>query len=822
MKTKKLLGMLLALTMVFSMVIIPQAVVNADYSDNVLVESDFQGYTGGYSGITNKSGSGILVQGVSNKNQNQKLYAVTDETTGNTYMESNEARYQQAASTTSAMGDAGVQLKFDTEFASTGTYALSFDIGRKTAESTSASTFAVKMSSNDPRIMAAWIKEEMFYGYKTTGGTSYDREGTYGQPIPFEKNKIYRVDVVFDLDSKYDEESTEKGVVSAYINGQLLTRKGYTAGLAGKILQIRMEQSTPYFDNLKFAKIAADSFEATAEYANNTATISFTESLLTEETALDASDFTVTNAATGEAVAVATATKTAYDEVTLAFADGAIKKGFIYNVAFSSDVKNIAGNGVTGTASFALPAEEKTAYTEDFTDFTADEITIENYADLGYNSFRLLANEAWATNKTWEGYNPFKEVQSVSSDGTDSKAIRIIRGTRPTAADTFSDVAVKLPYKIYFEGDVAVEYRIKASSDLNSFIPYLIASKNAQSYQITGGSSIPSIRFDANAVKYSSVTYRHNGAYTTYASNVDADRENAAYHTYKAVYHFDNDTADIYFDGTKLNEEALPITNFFHTSGGAADGAPAYVKDYGYFDRIDMRINGANETSYVDIDYIKVTQTSVAPYVKGITYKDYQGNAAEATSAGIKEIAVSFGGNVSEASLENITILDGATPVKYEGAFDATTRTYTMTIPSLLAGEKTYALDLAAVADPYGAAIVGEKEFAIATAAGTKGDLTVTFSKAKAEISAGDKVEITATIIDTTGAAAENYALIGAVNNGGTLSDVDLVTLTWNGCVGTAKANVTVDSLTDVSVKAFVLESLGTLAPVAGSPFAIN
>ena len=784
MKTKKLLGMLLALTMIFSMVIIPQTVVNADYSENVLYEYDFETYTGGGVHTFAPGKNGIAVGTVSNQNQGAKLFAVTDQTTGNTYLRSGEEGGN-------ALSNAGFTFTFDDTFTS-GKYALSFDIGRGNEDSTLSNVFAVRIASST-RIVAAYMKDGNFHGYaKDNDQLAFDTT----KAIPFDKNEIYRVDVVFDLDS---------GAISAYIDGQLLTRRESTAVLAGKQIQIRMEQPTPYLDNLKIAKITSTSFEATAEYANNTAKISFTESLLTEGTALDASDFTVTNAATGEAVAVATATKTAYDEVTLAFAEGAIKKGFTYNVAFSTDVKNIAGNAPAAT-SFTLPADEKTVYCEEFAGFENGYIKVDNMSKINYNGFYILNNPE----RIEDNAVRLKEPQAIAG-GADGKAIRIIRSA---ITKDGGDFALKLPHKVYLEGEVTLEYRIKAGPELDVFRTYL-RGKDEAGYQISPSNSIPSIYYESNSVRFVKNTTTNSGTAQIFKNGaVDADRENADYHVYKAVYHFDDETVDFYFDGEKLNTAPQPIANFENTSSGT-------IKR-GYFNYVDMRINN-DEDDYVDIDYIKVTQTSVAPYVKGITYKDYQGTAADATTAGIKEIAVSFGGNVSEASLENITLLDGTTPVAYEGKFDAATRTYTMTVPGLLAAEKNYTLNVTnAVTDPYNAPIAAEKTVAIDPVGGTKGALSVTFSKALADLAAGDKVTITATIIDTTGAAAENYALIGACRNNNTLSDVDLATLTWNGCIGTATANVTVDSLADVSVKAFVLESLSTLNPVAGSPFALN
>ena len=795
-KRKTILGLLLSLALIAGIVTIPSATVSANYaSDNVLLEYDFTGYTGGN---VSASGDCVTVSKLGNSASTNKLYSGT--ANGNTYMYSSyekflEAKESGAASSSSTWANMGLQFNFDANLLNEGKYAISFDISRENLEESSpeGKVFMVKMTEKDDelRILAADIATGKFYGYKGVMVDEIDTTGIYGGPLDYEKNKIYRVDIVFDIDNNK---------VRAYIDGQLLTTRREIRKLAGRTLQLRMDQSTPYIDNLKVARVTDDSFRAEVAYEANTAKIKFTETLNSEITA---NDITVTNMTTGVSVPVDEFERVTRNEVALTFAEGVLQSGCGYSVNFSSNVKNFEGKSPE-PATFALPGEEKTVYMEDFDKFTDDQIVLDKFQKMSYNDkFFLLHRTTWTT-------NPFKSVEAVA-DGEDDKAIRITRGTRSSI--TSSDMRAKLPHKVYYRGKVSVEYRIKVSEDVTLFTTYLIASENTQSYQISSSKSIPSIRFDENKAKYSSNSTKHDGTYDTLKTPVDEDRANSIFHTYKVVYNFDNNTADVYFDGEKL-ADSVGITNFNK------------VSEYGYFDNIDMRISGPDESAFVEIDYIKVTQACSKPYIVKVTYTDYNGKAVSNTQAGIKTIKVKFAGNIDSDSVKNkITLTKDNAPVAFTGGFSNSDCSYTLIIAGLLEGKSDYVLSVSdGIKDTYDT-FVAAKSFPISTGDGEINVPAVTFTigeaaAVKENLMIGDKVTVTATVIDTK--AVKNSPKLAAVcYNGSKMILAKLGTVTWNGCVGTMSAELDISSIEDLNIKALTFIDATSLKPIE-APFVLE
>ena len=793
MKTKRIMGLILSLSLVISLVSVPGAVsVSAAYSDNVLLEYGFDTYAGGGPVA---SGTGVTVSQLTNQSATNKLYA-GETADGNKYLYSDFEAYCNAYDPVkTSWSNVGFQLNFDAEFATTGKYVVSFDVSRGDLEEAvpSGQNFAVRFSgsSNPFRLIAANATDGKFFGYSNQ---TINKKGT---AIDFLKNTVHRVDILFDLDSAYNADSTANGVAKVFVDGQLLTTREYTEGLAGKVLQFRLEHEIPFFDNLKVTRVSADSFGIKdTQIEDDSVTFTFTETM--ESYLLSEADFAVENAVTGEEIAVDSVMYSA-DSITLGFETGTLKTGNSYSVKFSDNVKSIGGT-LAPNASFAIPTENVsgTAYYEEFELFTDDQINVEGYADMKYEGFSLLFANSWTNS------NPFKGVEAVQ-DGEDDKAIRIYRNMRNSdgEANTFSDMRVTLPHDIYFEGEVSIEYRISVSEDTNAFRPYLISATKASNYQLAPSSSIPTIWYEGQDVRYSNTTAKHNGTATLYKQ----DEVDSGFHTYRADYNFDEKTVDIYFDGEKINDKALVITNFEKRE---ADGCFRYI---------DLRHNGTNGTSYVDIDYVKVTQKAPAPYVMSIGFESHNGVQGAQNLAGTKYINVSFGGNIASATLteDTITLYEGEEKVAYKGSFDPATRTYSMNVPGLLAGNASYKLDVTAGAkDPYGNAVaaVGKN---IETGAGEKLQPTVLFSVkdkeiALADIKAEDNVKVTATIIDTTreGSGAQ---LMGALFNGETFAGIKVGKLVWNGCVGTATAILTVEDITELSVKAFLFDGENTLSP---------
>ena len=800
MKTKRIMGIILTLALVISVISIPTAVVNAKSSDNVLFEYGFDDYTGNAPAY---SEGGITLANLSGQSATNKLYAGTD-ADGNKYLYSDFEAYCNAYDPVkTSWANVGIQLGFDAEFETTGKYIVSFDISRGDLEESvpSGQNFSVRFSgsSNPFRILAANATDGKFFGYSSQtinkNGTSYD----------FAKNTIHRVDILFDLDSSYNADSENPGVMKAFIDGQLLTTREYTAGLAGKVLQFRMEHETPYFDNLRVTKVTDNSFgiKDTA-IEEDTVTFTFTETL--ENYLLSDGDFSVENAVSGEEILIDSVMYSS-DSITLGFEEGTLKAGNIYSVEFSENVKSIGGT-LAGEAVFVIPTQSisATAYCEEFEAFTNDEINVEDYADMSYEGFRLLYGSTWKNN------NPFKGVEAIA-DGEDDKAIRIIRGTRNTDGETstFSDMRFVLPHNVYFEGDVAIEYRVRVSEDTNAFRPYLLASKNASSYQLAPSSSIPSIWYEGKDVRYSSVSSKHNGDATIYKKDeVDGD-----FHTYKVVYHFDNATADIYFDGSQINGGALSITNF---DKRAQDG---------YFNYIDLRLNGANESAYVDIDYIKVTQSCSTPFVTGFSFESYDGETLSDNLAGTQKIGVQFAGNIDSATLTNetVTLYEGEEKVSYEASFDAATRTYIMNVTGLLGGNASYRLDVTGGAKDTYANSVGAIGKNIVTGEGEKLAPTVAFTvggkeAALADIAEGNTVTVTATLIDTTRAGGA-LSVLAALYNGGTFGGIKIGDVVWNDCVGTATAQLAISDIAELGIKAFVFEGKDSVKPMI-APVALD
>lgn len=326
----------------------------AAYSDNVLLEYDFENYTG--SAPSKDDEKGVTLASLPSQNQSKKLFSRTEG--GNTYLYTDYAAtkklYEDAGSTFS-WGNVGFQLKFDETFTA-GKYAVSFDFAMKEdalpegdLKSFMMRTAVKRVDDKYAYLFAANADNAKVYGYKSNANEMFDTAGTYGGPVSITPGQVSRVDIVFDLDSKYSEESDANGVVSGYVDGQLFTRKEFTDGLYSNNLNFYLLQEVAYFDNLKVAKVTDDSFEATVTPGMGKVDISFTESVQADifENAY------ILNPVTGDEIEI-TEVKENLPKMsyTLLF-DGEIMNGAEYAVVTEKPVENFCGAELSKPITFS-------------------------------------------------------------------------------------------------------------------------------------------------------------------------------------------------------------------------------------------------------------------------------------------------------------------------------------------------------------------------------------------------------------------------------------------------------------------------------------
>ncbi len=316
----RVISYLILMVMIFSVFIAVPTF--AAYSDNVYLEYGFDNYTGG---APHCSGDKVSLDGLTNQSQTNKLYAGTEDS-GNKYLYSDFDTYCGAYTPNkTSWSNVGFQVKFAEDFPTTGKYAISFDIGRGTLDTAKGSTVAsLKMSNNAPRILAIEATNGQFHNYVKDNDANSFGENSH----PFEKNVKYRVDVVFDLDNS---------TFAVYVDGQLLSSgREYTAGLAGKVVQWRLEHEIQYIDNVKVAKVTDNSFEATVTPGSGKVDIAFTESVQADifENAY------ILNTVTGDEIEI-TGVKENLPKMsyTLLF-DGEIMNGAEYVIQTEGDVEN--------------------------------------------------------------------------------------------------------------------------------------------------------------------------------------------------------------------------------------------------------------------------------------------------------------------------------------------------------------------------------------------------------------------------------------------------------------------------------------------------
>ncbi len=305
------------------------------YSDYVYLEYGFDNYNGG---APHCSGDKVSLDGLTNQSQTNKLYAGTEDS-GNKYLYSDFDTYCGAYTPNkTSWSNVGFQVKFAEDFPTTGKYAISFDIGRGTLDTAKGSTVAsLKMSNNAPRILAIEATNGQFHNYAKDNDANSFGENSH----PFEKNVKYRVDVVFDLDNS---------TFAVYVDGQLLSSgREYTAGLAGKVVQWRLEHEIQYIDNVKVAKVTDNSFEATVTPGMGKVDISFTESVQADifENAY------ILNPVTGDEIEI-TEVKENLPKMsyTLLF-DGEIMNGAEYAVVTEKPVENFCGAELSKPITFS-------------------------------------------------------------------------------------------------------------------------------------------------------------------------------------------------------------------------------------------------------------------------------------------------------------------------------------------------------------------------------------------------------------------------------------------------------------------------------------
>ncbi len=208
-----------------------------------------------YTGFDNLVDGTVSLEGnnvtISTNVSNRKRLAVNTSADGNEYMYYETEGYD----TVGVSSKPGYSVKF-TDDITEGIAVISFDIGRGNMDGgtfvnssgTSTDDF-LHLRDNDSTNSA---RRGFFYasasnGYMCSGNDSSNAKDT-AVTMPYEKNKIYHVDVVFDRDNKKQY---------TFIDGQLLNDMPYEKAMNASSFQFFISWSVGYFDNLCVKQFAS-------------------------------------------------------------------------------------------------------------------------------------------------------------------------------------------------------------------------------------------------------------------------------------------------------------------------------------------------------------------------------------------------------------------------------------------------------------------------------------------------------------------------------------------------------------------------------------
>ena len=309
MMKNRVLSYLILTAFVFSLALCVPAM--GAYSDYVLFEYGFDNYTGGGSFGTYDSSNVTL-------NFNSQGNLIKGEADGNVYVSSKD---QEVSS------KGRLQPTFVTAI-STGKYAISFDVGRGNREGGGSDLAQIRESTSSSGIK--------FVYFSAADGKIYDQDKeTY---VAYEKNKTYRIDLFIDFDN--DKQAT-------YVDGKLLKEIDYTSESITK-LDMFISWSIESFDNLKIAKVTADSFEATVTLGTGKVDIDFTEPMA--DGALD--DAVILNTVTGESIEPTDVVKNNTLSYSLAINE-ALTPGIEYVVKTEKPITNFCGTELSKPVTFS-------------------------------------------------------------------------------------------------------------------------------------------------------------------------------------------------------------------------------------------------------------------------------------------------------------------------------------------------------------------------------------------------------------------------------------------------------------------------------------
>lgn len=467
--------------------------------------------------------------------------------------------------------------------------------------------------------------------------------GNKANSKPLALNNRYFVEQVIDFDNH---------MYYSFVNGDALTpvsieKIDETIGL----LELVIAGEVKFFDNLKVAYMKSDSFKVSAEKVSaNQFEFSFTEGVkFTDGVSCLAGNISVLNENRPAGITNIEMVSPRKAIVTL----GA-NIGDRYTITFGN-VENCTGTKLANT-------------------------------EISVNNSKLLYSYDGSSTSGMEG--KWKGVVSSvnDADAEDGKAIVFTQSPSVTSSETYLEMF--LGDYIYMEGDLEIEYRMKVNEMAGMTIVNLGEWNNPNGNRMNG-------IFLSGADKqpyYCNTTGALTGSAASLHGNWGRiDSEN--YHTYKTVYHFDEETVDVYIDGV-LKKGNLVINNF-----DSAKNAKAVR----YLNLNMKPVNGATDAAppQVHFDYIKVSQKIKAPYLKsaymidGETKYDIIENP-DGIPVTADKLEIELGGNVKAAwvSESKIAVKLYSETVETSFNYDKTNRICTLTFADDFFFNTKYGIDL--------------------------------------------------------------------------------------------------------------------------------
>lgn len=835
---KKLLSLTLALTMLLSLAVVPQATATASAADDeVLVWADFEEGKGGFQAQFQSVLGGV-----------DRVY--TDAAHGKSYR-----IFSRTASDTATTVNKQLAWVSLGELVNSGKLHISYEVMTDTptlgsilhVNSTNTNEWSVP-SSNSPKLWG--------FGRATNKGLAASLNNDFmwrpGDSSPrgldIESDTWYQLDAIVDFDYAVEGETT--GKIDFYLNGELLvTRTGIINGEDDKTLLTSMgalmfEVSSVlnttdcvnlYIDNFKVAKLGTAS-ELTIDstvVAKDKKAITFNLSeTIVNAPALSSADVSVLKRGNDESEAI-TSVSAIGRKVTIELAS-ALESGMEYEVKVNAAFTGL--NGLT-TADICKYVYIEKAKTEILAQ-TFDTLTTDTVGTLEPTS--NASNKPTSTmTRTVEAYPGRSNVLVGRTPDT---------GAVGTKDDFYLVMGLSESQYINTDGKYEITYSNMVKGVINSSgttsgqypVSYLYGTNGgfnqpwgsltywgtnkgrtsnilaaAGGYDANAGSHVVTLPYVDRSTWTDTYTKRYN--FTSDQNPSDGGKETSVlkkirhnsgeWYEIKVIVDVANNTVDSYCDGVYLGRLDSTFGIEFKNNTNVAVPLTSLVF---YGTAYPGAVDATQRGEYM-LDDIKIVKLDESAYVKSIRFADKDGNEAFSTGT------VGTLNNYINITAENTDDISdfGTVTLTEDGTEKAVSASYadgvyTIDLGGYLKGNTDYVLS-----------VLGETYEFTTDAGGFKIEKIDICDASGNEISnlsgvtADSKVRVKVTVANTTGGSQTAW-ISGAYYNGNVMGDVIFKTITSDGSKTFFDdyVELTVTDTTNLKVSGFAWDGISTMKPL--------